>query len=81
MRVLIMPAPAVNEEDRELMWGLFEIRDKLKQELDTLPDRIKTIKKELKSLTDLRIGEKFELDNGVIGRQHRIYKQSKRYLP
>jgi len=55
-----MTGTTITNEDRELIYGLFDIREKLKSEFIIVSERGKRLKKEIKDINDSRIGEKLE---------------------
>jgi len=68
-----MPAKSLDNEDIKLIQGLFEVRDNLKNELSQMPSIAKRIKKEIRSLNDVSIGEKFDISGTTVRNEYNKY--------
>ena len=67
-----MPGTLIPDEDKELIYCLFEERAKTVAEFKEVSEKQEKLRKALKALSNTGIGEKFERSGHSIGR---LYKQ------
>jgi len=67
-----MSGTLIPNEDKELIYGLFEERPKTEAEFKAVSEKQERLRKTLKGLSNTGIGEKFGISGHSVGR---LYKQ------